>query len=845
MRSFRHPEGSAEELKHVIILIRVCDIYTTPRFYIVINPWSLFIDGRLTLQGDYGFEAAISRNLPESSNPEHQSTNAAYGERVRTEEPLTLNYWAVNPHHWGPLTPQWTAVGLQAPVSIAPGAMCDHRALLPSKSADYTPVYYNSISQAYSPTYDTTAYNFSFGAPYWQAYNPSSYAQAYAVPLASANTSIDSSYQGTMTSSSSKIATNETYRDNRGSPSITSHSVTSNLPSAESQNLLPFSGNLVSVRGYDRYQYAYRDLEKKAVRLFILFPGKAKEQLRGMICTLPFSEAGSYKTLSYTWGPAAQALHKVVTPEGYITIRESLHSALVRLRPEKDTMVVWIDAICINQADKKEKAKQIRLLPEIFQKTANTLAFLGSDERSDAAIEMLLQVKANREHGSNSDNWPKNLPRIASSWWKTGIPPTDDPIWRDVETLFNHDWFRRAWIVQEAVTSPVVTFICGKWMVDWNELFFAIYSVHEELQLIQNIDSASWGPFLKLASHRVWEARHKRWSLFLLLETFRHVESSLKQDRFFSLLGLANDGHLEEFEPDYESPFEVIARRFAGTLITQGRGIQVLSRAGLGSKPHLFASWVPDWTIPKSGSLSDSLDRGVTYNASGDMESEVRVIAGMDEVHVKAIVADEITTISRMVNEPKQAKKLGQYFKEVDTMIESLSKYYTQTDRNELKWRVPIAGALHPRVAISGIVDIHESYKAMRKILKKVEYKAITPSKKLLLREDDIVSKADASTDGEEMSVREKSLNYLSVLEDGIQGWRFVTTKSGRCGIVSANVEMGDLVTVFAGGDVPFIVRPGTEREGAFRLIGQCYVDGVMDGEAVDDESIWGVLPLY
>ena len=256
-----------------------------------------------------------------------------------------------------------------------------------------------------------------------------------------------------------------------------------------------------------------------------------------------------------------------------------------------------------------------------------------------------MQVNANRKYGSESEDWQKDVPRIDPSWQKAGIPSTDDPIWRDVETFFDRDWFRRAWIVQEAVASPAMTIVCGKWRVDCNELFIAIHSINEELQLTKNIGSASWDPFLKLASHRVWEARHKRWSLFLLLETFRHVDSSLKRDRFFSLLGLANDGDLEEFEPDYDSPFEDIARRFAGTRITQGRGVQVLSRAGLGSQHLRFPSWVPDWTIPKAGSLSESLNRGVTYFASRGIEQDIRVVAGTDEVHVKAAVADDITSI--------------------------------------------------------------------------------------------------------------------------------------------------------------------------------------------------------
>ena len=122
-------------------------------------------------------------------------------------------------------------------------------------------------------------------------------------------------------------------------------------------------------------------------------------------------------------------------------------------------------------------------------------------------------------------------------------------------------------------------------------------------------------------------------------------------------------------------------------------------------------------------------------------------------------------------------------------------------------------------------------------MLKKVEYKATTSSKQPLSWKDDTVSVAEFSTDAEEMSVREKSQSYLSLLEDSIADWRFVTTKVGRCGIAPANVEVGDVVALFGGGNVPFIVRPGPEREGAFRLVGECYVDGIMRGECVGEAN--------
>ncbi len=43
--------------------------------------------------------------------------------------------------------------------------------------------------------------------------------------------------------------------------------------------------------------------------------------------------------------------------------------------------------------------------------------------------------------------------------------------------------------------------------------------------------------------------------------------------------------------------------------------------------------------------------------------------------------------------------------------------------------------------------------------------------------------------------------------------------------------EKGDLVAVFEGGDRLFILRPVGDR---FRLVGEAYVDGLMNGEAYE-----------
>jgi hypothetical protein len=45
-------------------------------------------------------------------------------------------------------------------------------------------------------------------------------------------------------------------------------------------------------------------------------------------------------------------------------------------------------------------------------------------------------------------------------------------------------------------------------------------------------------------------------------------------------------------------------------------------------------------------------------------------------------------------------------------------------------------------------------------------------------------------------------------------------------------VEDGDLVVVVCGVNVPLLLRSG--EKGKYRLVGDAYVHGVMDGESVD-----------
>lgn len=60
----------------------------------------------------------------------------------------------------------------------------------------------------------------------------------------------------------------------------------------------------------------------------------------------------------------------------------------------------------------------------------------------------------------------------------------------------------------------------------------------------------------------------------------------------------------------------------------------------------------------------------------------------------------------------------------------------------------------------------------------------------------------------------------------------FFVTANGRIGIGPAGSRSGDKVAVLFVGGVPYILRP---RRSSYTLVGEAYVNGLMEGQAVDN----------
>ncbi|KAF4467774.1 heterokaryon incompatibility [Fusarium albosuccineum] len=735
--------------ENVHVLVRVSDVFNNPRIDLFVDPWRLLASNMFSLRGKWTFAAAIL-DAGYRCSDRQSSLPCASSEHIQISPPTAPPSLSGtrSPSHYG---------NTSSPLSWASSGTTRMSSHQPHHSVQVNP---SESEPSHGPNNN--------GMPNSE----------FPWPMAGHNMS--------------SMASNKNPLPLGPSPMMPQQLPHAALDLSTEPHSISISASDASVFP----SFSYKPLNKGDIRLLMLHPGKEDAQLRAVVYHSPLLVTNSFQAISYTWG-SAELSHTLWTPDGNVRVTESLYATLRCIRHEKQALAVWADGVCINQSDKKEKPEQIWLLPQVFQRATCVLACLGSDNSADNAIESLMQIRVKDSLATLGEEWPVDLPQIPKSWKNRCIPPSDDQIWDEIRGLFERPWFERAWIIQEVVVATSVRVICGKWMVDWNDIFAAVEIIMRESHTPLGQAQDKFWRFLTLAGLREREAKHDRRPLLELLENFRDFKSSFEHDRIFCLLGLAIDGNHSDFVLDYQLSFDAIVRKYAWTFVQQGKVMELIHRAGIGCrKRRYFPSWIPDWTIGKPDSLRTLSAWGMRCAASTRAEPRVETGQMMNdlELRLRGILVDEITCISKSSN---VAEQLSLYLNEVNYMVGSSSSHL----QDGLNWKVAIASATrgrHDSLAMS------QSYTALRKYL--------------AMEKDNI--EAEKARVGEHRGSSEfmdhvesrdilwkQSQNYYLALQGNLVGWKFFVTKRQYVGIAPPTAKEGDVVSVLNAGAVPFLLR--------------------------------------
>jgi hypothetical protein len=141
--------------------------------------------------------------------------------------------------------------------------------------------------------------------------------------------------------------------------------------------------------------------------------------------------------LSYFWGSQDEKFDIIL--EGFpFQVGRNLFEALRCLRRETETLVIWVDALCINQQDVGERNAQVQLMGDIYRGAVTVQIWLGEQaNESDKAIEILTKLGSGMDLLSiKIDGRYLNRANLKS-----------------LQILGNRAWWKRIWVIQEVILA--------------------------------------------------------------------------------------------------------------------------------------------------------------------------------------------------------------------------------------------------------------------------------------------------------------------------------------------------------------------------------------------------------
>jgi hypothetical protein len=108
--------------------------------------------------------------------------------------------------------------------------------------------------------------------------------------------------------------------------------------------------------------------EKDEIRLLQLEPGSGSDPIKCSLIHARLEESPTYDALSYMWGEEHATRSYMLQLEGgrALGVRENLGNALRYMKLKDEVRVLWVDAVCINQADDGERGHQVAQMGMIY-----------------------------------------------------------------------------------------------------------------------------------------------------------------------------------------------------------------------------------------------------------------------------------------------------------------------------------------------------------------------------------------------------------------------------------------------------------------------------------------------
>jgi hypothetical protein len=350
-----------------------------------------------------------------------------------------------------------------------------------------------------------------------------------------------------------------------------------------------------------------------------LQPGDWDAEIQCSLHEARLDSGDLYEALSYVWGDANDLpTIRLESCTYHVTI--NLGKALRYLRYADKAGVLWVDALCINQNDLKEREEQVKQMFAIYKNVSRVVSWTGeATEDSSQAIEIMNAAGSLLEDGKYEDeieSIQEDHPSAqagAAFFERLGFPVTERN-WEAVWNFLERPYWSRVWIIQELAADRILgksrgVITCGKDFIpqryyDYTCVMVILIMMGDPNYRVNTNDvTEPLKPMLLRGSHppglTMFQAigscfgdKVDKSGLEFLLRASKRFRASDPQDKIYALLGLAPERY-RCITPDYAIPLDRTLMNLVRTLIEMDGNLNIL----LGNRfktQDTQLGWVPE-----------------------------------------------------------------------------------------------------------------------------------------------------------------------------------------------------------------------------------------------------------
>ena len=607
--------------------------------------------------------------------------------------------------------------------------------------------------------------------------------------------------------------------------------------------------------------YQALDANRVEIRLLTLQSGSYDKPLRCQLNIASLATTIEYNTLSYVWGDhvsSVPAKPEILLDGNRFSVTPNLFSALRHLRASagSDSIVLWVDAVCINQNDLDERNQQVAMMRDIYASATQVTIWLGEADQDSNVVFDALPIVTGRSP------WPEQILQGAKIRQHCG---------KFFFSLSDHrSWFSRVWILQElAMSKTDPNVVCGHKRAPWSSFVAAWQSIAREALVdlgtrvkepnadtVKSVDRHDNLEILSLTKLDVLNdlrrsvQTHGGDSLRRLLMMSRTSAATDPRDRIYALLGLLSNEALDSsacstISVDYRKSCSEVYVDAVTHIFSCGEGPYFLSGVFLSGGPAIapqiltlptskmqedLPSWVPNFSRQESHKMAQpegwNFHPPTTMHVSGAGQSAKngKVLGDGRTLQVEGLIVDAVSDVV-------------EFGPSIEAVKQNLSRFEILASAARMR---PCS---FPSRIQSHVLKFRESEPLWRTLVSNKHQKSgyePAPASYEAMYSDLLANDITTSTRQQvhEALGSSKLSEYEQILRSCAGKKSFFTTINGFVGTCVPATQPGDIIVILFGSPSPFVLRPLPVRQGEqhmYWLIGASYVGGIMDGEMVDE----------